>query len=165
MTDVPLDLYIAAYGDSSSADQDWLTIKGLAKDKVISVDALVLVSRDYDGTIHVKDNAHEAGIGAILGAVGGAVVGLIFPPTLLASAALGAGLGAGTGAIVDAAQKHRIKADIEHTLPPGSSGIVVIFEERWVGEVEKALAKAERAERHEIDKAGLDQVKASAGAS
>jgi hypothetical protein len=39
---------------------------------------------------------------------------------------------------------------VENTLPPGSSGIVAIFEERWVTEVEKALAKAEKAEHHHV---------------
>ena len=46
--DAPLDLYVAAYGDPDAAQQDWDGLKELAKDKVISVDALILVSRDDD---------------------------------------------------------------------------------------------------------------------
>ena len=148
--DAPLDLYVAAYGDPAAAQQDWDGIKELAKDKVISVDALILISRDDDGKIHVKDNAHEAGLGAAIGAVGGAIVGLIFPPALLASATVGAGLGAGAGVAVDQVQKHQIKSDIEDVLPPGSSGIVAVFEERWVTVVEKALAKAAKTEHHHV---------------
>ncbi|MET1007356.1 MAG: DUF1269 domain-containing protein [Propionibacteriaceae bacterium] len=148
--DAPLDLYIAAYDDAAAADADWDQVKQLAKDKVITVEALILVSRDADGKIHVKDNAHEAGIGAAVGAVGGAIVGLIFPPALLASAVVGAGIGAGAGVVVDQVTKHEIRSDVENTLPPGSSGIVAIFEERWVTEVEKALAKAEKAEHHHV---------------
>jgi len=146
--DVPLDLYIAAYPDEAAAQQDWDAIKGLARDNVINVDALILVRRDQDGKIHVKDNAHEVGIGATIGAVGGAIVGLIFPPALLASAAVGAGLGAGAGVAIDQVAKHQIRADLEQTLPPGSSGIVALFEERWVTEVETALAKATKRELH-----------------
>jgi uncharacterized membrane protein len=148
--DAPLDLYIAAYGDAAAAEADWDQIKQLAKDKVVTVEALILVSRDADGKIHVKDNAHEAGLGAAVGAVGGAIVGLIFPPALLASAVVGAGIGAGAGVVVDQVTKHEIRTDVENTLPPGSSGIVAIFEERWVTEVEKALAKAEKAEHHHV---------------
>ena len=153
-TDAPLDLYIAAYGDAAAAEADWDEIKQLAKDKVVTIEALILVSRDADGTIHVKDNAHEAGLGAAVGAVGGAIIGLIFPPALLASAVVGAGIGAGAGVVVDQVTKHEIRADVEDTLPPGSSGIVAIFEERWVTEVEKALAKADKAEHHHVHGGG-----------
>ncbi|HEY5784505.1 MAG TPA: hypothetical protein VIT65_07005, partial [Microlunatus sp.] len=104
--DAPLDLYIAAYHDAAAAEADWDQIKRLAKDKVVTVEALILVSRDADGKIHVKDNTHEAGVGAAVGAVGGAIVGLIFPPALLASAVVGAGIGAGAGVVVDQVTKH-----------------------------------------------------------
>ena len=146
--DAPLDLYIAAYSDPAAAQVDWDQIKQLAREKVLTVEGMALVSRDADGKIHVKDDDHDAAFGAAVGAVGGAIVGLIFPPALLASAAVGAGLGAGTGVVADQITKHRISADVENTLPPGSSGIVAIVEERWVTEMEKALAKADRAEHH-----------------
>ena len=162
MTDAPVDLYIATYSDPEAAQEDWDDIKQLARDGVITVDGLVLVSRGADGKIDVKDNAHDVGRGAALGAVGGAIVGLIFPPAFLASAAVGAGIGAGAGAIVDRRDKNEIKADVEDVLPPGSSGIVALFEEQWVEEVEKALAKADRVSTHEIDSDSADQVKASA---
>jgi uncharacterized membrane protein len=151
--DVPVDLYVAAYSDPDAAQQDWDEIKQLAKDKVLTVEALVLVSRDTDGTIHIKDNAHDVGAGAAIGAVGGALIGLIFPPAILASAIVGAGIGAGAGGVVHQVQKHQIKSDVEQTLPPGSSGIVALVEERWVGEVEKSLAKAEKAEHHHAHEA------------
>src|SRR4051794_37466414 len=136
----PLDLYVAAYADPGAAQADWDTIKSLARDKMIRVDGLVLVSRDEDGKIHVKDSAHEVGVGSALGAVGGAIIGLIFPPALLASAAVGAGVGAGAGALVDRRHKKEIKADVEDILPPGSSGIVAVFEERWIADIQNALA-------------------------
>jgi uncharacterized membrane protein len=160
--DVPVDLYIAAYSDPSAAQEDWDAIKQLARDKVITVDGLVLVSRDAEGTIDVKDNAHDVGRGAAIGAVGGAIVGLIFPPAILASAAVGAGIGAGTGAIVDRKQKNEIKADVEEVLPPGCSGIVALFEERWVAEVDKALRKADKVTKHEVDSASAEEVKTTA---
>jgi uncharacterized membrane protein len=163
--DVPADLYIAAYSDPSAAQEDWDAIKQLARDKVITVDGLVLVSRDPDGTIDVKDNAHDVGRGATIGAVGGAIVGLIFPPAILASAVVGAGIGAGTGAIVDRRQKKEIKADVEEVLPPGSSGIVALFEERWVADVDKALTKADKVTKHEVDSASAEEVKATASST
>jgi len=41
-TDVPIDLYIAAYADPHAAQADWDDLKALARDDVIKVDALVL---------------------------------------------------------------------------------------------------------------------------
>ena len=162
MADVPVDLYIATYSDPGAAQQDWDDIKELARDDMITVDGLVLVSRDADGKIKVKDNAHDVVKGAALGAVGGAIVGLIFPPALLASAAVGAGVGAVAGAILDHRQKKEIKADVEDVLPPGSSGIVALFEERWAQDVEKALAKSEKTTKHEVDAESAEEVKTTA---
>src|SRR6478735_3625277 len=139
--DATLDLYVAAYRESGMAEEDWNTLKGLAADDVIKVGALALVNRDSDGKLHVKDTTNEAGIGAVVGAVGGALVGLIFPPALLASAAVGAGVGAGTGTIIDRVTKRKIKSDVEWSIPVGGSGIVVIFDEKWVSEIEGALTR------------------------
>lgn len=144
------DLYIAAYSDASVAEADWNALKKLAADDVLEFEALALVNRDSDGKIHVKDTTNEVGIGATIGAVGGALVGLIFPPSLLATAALGAGVGAGTGAVVDRVAKRKIKADVEGALPPTASGIVVVFDEQWVSEVEKALTKADTISREHL---------------
>jgi len=160
--DVPVDLYIATYSDPDAAQDDWDGIKELARDGVIVVDGLVLVGRDADGKITVKDNAHDVGRGATIGAVGGAIVGLIFPPAFLASAAVGAGIGAGVGAIVDRHEKKEIKADVEDVLPPGSSGIVALFEPSWSDNVESALGKADKVTTHEVDGGSAADVKASA---
>ena len=162
MSDVPVDLYIATYSDEDAAQEDWDDIKELAREGVITVDGLVLVSRSSDGKIDVKDNAHDVGRGAAIGAVGGAIVGLIFPPAFLASAAVGAGIGAGAGAIVDRRDKNEIKADVEDVLPPGSSGIVALFEESWIDDVEKALGKADKVTKHEVDGESADNVKEKA---
>ena len=161
----PVDLYIAAYSDENAAEADWVAIKELARGGIITVDALVLVRRDAEGKIHVKDNAHEVGVGATIGAVGGAVIGLIFPPSLLASAVVGGAIGAGAGGLLDRHMKKQIKADVEDTLPPGSSGIVALFEERWVSTVDKALAKADKVSKHEVDAESAEDVKTQAAES
>jgi uncharacterized membrane protein len=161
-TDVPVDLYIAAYDDPGAARGDWDTIKELAKDDVIKVDGLILVSRRADGKIHVDDDFHETRKGAVWGAVGGAVIGLIFPPALIASAAVGAGIGAGTGALVSHGRKEEIKADVDDTLPLNSSGIVAIFEERWADDIDKALSNASNVTKEKVDKDSADQVKTAA---
>ena len=162
--EAPQDLYVAAYGDPAAAEAAWNSLKQLAADDVIEVEALALVERDGDGKIHVKDTSHETGVGATIGAVGGALVGLIFPPSLLATAALGAGLGAGTGAIVDRVRKRRISADVEWALAPDSSGVVVVFDEQWLAEVDKALTGADKLVRdhlHDDEKTRTEEKRAT----
>ena len=56
-TDAPVDLYIAAYDDPGAARGDWDTIKHLAKEDMIKVDGLILVSRTDDGKIQVDDDS------------------------------------------------------------------------------------------------------------
>jgi uncharacterized membrane protein len=107
----------------------------LAREQVITAEALVLVSRDVDGKIHEKDNAHTGGVGGILGAASGSLVGLIFPPALLVSTAAGAGVGTGVGGLVSDYEKKEIKAEVANDIPFGSSGIVVLLEETWVADL------------------------------
>jgi uncharacterized membrane protein len=158
-SEVPVDLYIAAYADPDAAQDDWEAIQDLAEQKVITVEALVLVSRDADGKIHVKDDTHAVGKGTGWGAAGGFVVGLIFPPALLASTAVGAGLGAGAGGLVSHHEKKEIKAEVANDLPVGSSGIVVLLAEEWVAEAEKALSKADNISTHKVDKGSVEHAK------
>ena len=160
--DAPVDLYVATYADVNAAQADWDVIKQLAKDKVIVVDGLVLVSRDADGKIHEKDNAHIVGGGAALGAAGGLLIGLIFPPAFLASGVVGAGIGAGVGGLVSHSEKKEIKAEVADDLPPNSSGIVALFEERWAADIEEALKGADDVSKHEVDRDSAEQVKAAA---
>ena len=101
------------------AQADWDDLKKLAKDEVIAVDGLVLVSRDLGGKIDVKDNAHSVRVGAFLGAAGGLLVGLIFPPAFLASGVVGAGIGAGVGGLRSHHEKNEIRDEVADDLPRG----------------------------------------------
>lgn len=155
--DQPLDLYIAAYSDADRAQTDWDAIKQLVHDEKMKVEAMVLVTRKDDGKVHVKDDIHQARGGAKVGAIGGAIVGLIFPPTIIAGAIVGGAIGGGAGGIVSRVQKRKIKADVERTLPPGSSGIVALFEDRYLTDVQLTLGKADRVERHHVDDGKIDE--------
>jgi uncharacterized membrane protein len=159
---VPTALYIAAYADPAAAQGDWDAVKALSSEGLISVHALVLVSRDVDGKIHVKDDAHGGGAGTAIGAAGGLLVGLIFPPSLLVSGVVGGALGGGIGALKSRHERKEIKAEVENVLPRGSSGIVVLFDERWVGQIDEALAKADSVSKHDVDSDSAGELKTAA---
>ncbi len=160
--DAPVDLYIAVYADPDAARNDWDAIKALADEGEIKIDGLVLLSRKFDGEIHVDDETHATRTGLGWGAVGGLVVGLIFPPSLLAGAVVGAGVGAGLGGLYSHGRKEVIKADVEEVLPLNSSAIVALFEEQWADEVDKTLGSADKVEKREVDPESAKEVKAAA---
>src|SRR5437764_9648723 len=124
----PLDLYFAAYLDPLSAGCDWDDLKRREKQGMIELDGLAFVTRDPDGTIHVVDSAHGARRGATVGMVGGALAGLVFRPSRLTDGG----------------------SDIDEVLPPNSSGIVAMSEERWSVGVERALMNAIRIRKSKL---------------
>ena len=93
----PVALYIAAYDDPNAAQSDYDALKELVKAGAIFVDVAVLVSRDDEGKLYVKENAHEVAGGTMVGAAAGLLIGLIFPPAFLASGVVGGAVGAGIG--------------------------------------------------------------------
>ena len=161
----PVALYIAAYGDEGAAQKDWDALKQMEDDDAIDLDGLMLVARDADGKIDVKDNAGTTKKGTIIGAVAGGVIGLIFPPSLLVGALVGGGIGAGIGGLKSHSDKQDIKEDVEQVLPPNSSGIVALFEVTWEPQVEKALADADKVTKKSVDADSANEVKSSAKSS
>jgi uncharacterized membrane protein len=161
-SDVPVDLYIAVYDDADAAQDDFDALKELVKDGLIFIDVAVLVSRDAEGKLTVKENAHEVAKGGMVGALGGFVLGLIFPAGVIAASVVGGAAGAGIGGLTSHHREHEIKKELEDVLPPDSSGILAIFDEVWVEQVEKALAKAEKIDKEKIDKESLEKAKEAA---
>ena len=163
-TDVPVDLYIAAYDDPDAAREDFDDLKELVKEGLIFVDVAVLVRRGDDGKIDVQENAHEVAKGAIVGAAAGFLIGLIFPPALIASTVVTGAAGAGIGELMSVHRERKIEKDLEDVLPVGSSGIIAVFDEVWVAQVEKALKKASKVDRDQVDRTDVDAIKKSAEA-
>jgi uncharacterized membrane protein len=159
MSDAPLDLYVAAYNDPAAAKQDYDALKTLQHGGAIFIDGAVLVSREADGTITVKETGdHDVFKGTAWGIAGGFVVGLFAPP-LLAATVVGAVAGGVIGKLVKTHEEHGIKQEIENTLAPGTSGVVAVFEEIWVDEVERALNKAVKKAVKQVDKEEAKELK------
>lgn len=150
-----LVLYVASYGDSTSATEDFESIKRLPDTAVV---AAVVLDRDATGEVTVKE--HGGGIvsgGTALGAVGGFVLGLFAPP-LLAATAVGAGIGAAAGAIAKRHEEHEIGVAAEDWLPNDSSAIVAIVDDLYLDRVDAAVAKAAKKINKAIDKGDYDAV-------
>ncbi len=158
----PVALYIAAYDDPNAAQGDFDALKQLVKEGVIFVDVAVLVSRDADGKISVKENAHEVAAGTMVGAAAGLLIGLIFPPAFLASGVVGGAVGGAVGKLVKMDRTSDIKKEVEDVLPPGTSGIIAMFDITWKPRVDDALKNASKIDEEEVSPESAAKLKEEA---
>jgi uncharacterized membrane protein len=90
----------------------------------------------------------------------GLVVGLLAPP-LLASVVVGGA----AGVLVGKFARHRVESGLEDkmgaALPPGSAGIVAIYDRAKAGTVDTALASAVRKSVAHVDGRGAKKLKAA----
>jgi uncharacterized membrane protein len=162
-----LDVLIAVYLIPDLAQRDFDAYVELAKEGAIVTDGVALVVKDAEGEVHVQETGDHLGRkGAKIGGGVGLVVGLFAPPLLLATAA-----GAALGAVAGKFARHRVQAGIgeklDDALPPGSAGVIAIYEHANAEQVEQALANAIRKSTAQIDKASAKELKeglAEAGA-
>jgi len=154
MSDVPVQLIVAAFQDEKSAAEALKSLKQARKEKLISIQNAAVLRKDEKGKLHIKETADlGGGKGAALGGVAGAAIGLIAGPALLVPAAVGALVGGLTAKLTDSGFSDARLKSLGENLKPGSSAIVAVVEHKWVAEVEKAMAEA-----------GADAVTAALGA-
>ena len=154
MSDNQKDVLIAAYLFEDLAKKDFDAVLKLAEDKAITVEGVVLVQKDAEGEVHVTETGDHLGRkGAKLGGGVGLVVGLFAPP-LLAATAVGAAAGGVTGKFA----KHRLESGIgekmDAALPPGSGGVIAIYDSDGHDAVDAALANAVKKSVAQIDGTG-----------
>ena len=167
MSDDQKDVLIAAYLVEDLAKQDFDAVLKLAEDKTITVEGVVLVEKDPDGEVHVTETGDHLGRrGLKLGGGVGLAVGLFAPP-LLAATVVGAAAGGVTGKFA----KHRLESGIgeklDAALPPGSAGLIAVYDSDGAASVDAALPNAVKKSVAHIDgsrakdlKAGLAEAQA-----
>ncbi len=165
-----LDVLIAVYLIPDLAQQDFDAYAKLAGDREIDTDGVALVVKDAEGEVHVQETGDHLGRkGVKAGAGVGLVIGLFAPPLLAATV-----VGGAVGGLAGKFARHRAKAGIgdklDDALPPGSAGIITIYDHAHAELVDKTLANAIRKSTAQIDKASTAELKsglkeASAGLS
>ena len=153
-----LILYAASYADATTAEADFESLKRAQSAGEFDIQGAVVASRDLDGKMDVKEHGHTAtGAGAVLGGTTGLVIGLFAPPLLLATA-VGAAIGAGIGAMSKHGEEKQMGAELEEYLPPGSSAVIVLAEDKYVDGIDKALAKSTRKIRKTVSTEDYDEL-------
>jgi uncharacterized membrane protein len=164
------DVLIAAYLFEDLAKRDFDAVVKLAKEEKIALEGVVVVQKDAEGEVRVIETGDHLGRkGAKVGGGAGLVVGLLAPPLLAATA-----VGAAAGAVIGKFAKHRIESGVgeklDAALPPGSGGVIAIYDSDGADAVDLALANAVRKSVAQIDgssakelKAGLEEAQTGIG--
>lgn len=143
MNDKLLFAIVAGYYDETSANQSLKMLVQSTREGVIDIYDAAVITKDLDGTIHVRDSANMSmSTGAAIGGLIGGVVGLLAGPA-------GMVLLGGTGAVIGSALTGGDEGIPDESLyamgenmKPNSSATVVIVEEVWVKDVESLLTQS-----------------------
>lgn len=143
MTDVPVQLIVAAFNDEKTANAALKELKAAQREKVIRIEDAAVLRKDEKGKLHIKETGDMGGgKGAAFGGVAGAAIGLIAGPALVVPVAVGALVGGLVAKWRDTGFSDERLKILGEGLKPGSSAIIAVVEHRWVEEVEKAMAEA-----------------------
>ena len=128
MPETATDVLVAGYQDIEEATGDFEALVALVKAKRVSIDGVILVTHAQDGSVSVRQTGDDLGRkGAGWGGGVGLAVGLFAPP-LLASVAVGAVAGGVVGKFANHRVERAIHDKIGENLPPGSAGIIAVFD-------------------------------------
>ncbi len=143
MSDVPVQLIVAAFQDEKAADDALKQLKSARREKLIGIQDAAVIRRDEKNKLHIKETADPGGgRGAAAGGAIGAIIGLIGGPAgVVVGGAAGALVGGVTAKVIDSGIPDDRLKQIGEGLKPGTSAIVAIIEHRWVEEVQNQLAE------------------------
>ena len=154
-----LDVLIAVYLIPELARSDFDALADRVKGDEVSAQGIVLVNKDPQGEVTVVETGDHLGRkGATVGGGVGLAVGLFAPP-LLAATAVGAGIGGVAGKFARRRLKAGIGEKLDDALPPGSAGIIAVYDHAQADSVGGTLANAIRSSIAQIDKASAEELK------
>jgi uncharacterized membrane protein len=83
---------------------------------------------------------------------------MIVRATFLLATAIGAGIGAIAGDLTKRHDEKKMGVDLDECLPDGSSAILVVLDDQYLGGVEGALTKADKQVNKAIDSDECDKI-------
>jgi arylsulfatase len=159
MSDSQTDVLVAGYDGIDVATVDFDALVMLVKDKRVEIEGAVLITHADDGTVTIQQTGdHRGRKGVEWGGAVGILVGLAAPP-LLATTAAGAVAGGLVGKFVDKRLETEMHDKIGESLPPGTAGIIAVFDEEQRLAVEQALPGALAKSIVQTDRSGIRALK------
>jgi uncharacterized membrane protein len=143
-------IYIGTYADEVAAPDDYQVIKDLHSAGAVGTYDAAVVTKDYDGKVHVSKDEMATRHGAWGGAAVGALVGLLFPPAIIGTAVVGAAVGGISGHLWRGMSRADVK-EFGEVIDDGTAALVVVGESKVEQAVDKAALKAEKHVAEELD--------------
>jgi uncharacterized membrane protein len=150
MSDRPIFIYAATYGDRQAAEADYDSLLELHSAHLVGTYDVAMITKDADGKVHVVKHEKPTQHGAWGGIAVGAVVGILFPPSVLGAAAVGGVVGGVAGHLRRGISRGDAR-ELGELLDDGEAALIVIGESRVEEQLDKALTRAERSIEKEID--------------
>jgi uncharacterized membrane protein len=140
-----IEIFVASYDTEGGAADALRAFREADRDGAIRLLDAAAITRGADGDVHFTETADPSGkTMAKRGAIAGGVVGLLFPPSIIAAALVGGGAGGLWGRIRDKGFKDEDLRAIGDSLPPGSSAIIAIAEDRVLEQLQRGLQGYEK---------------------
>jgi uncharacterized membrane protein len=150
MSDRPVFVYAATYGDREDAIADYASLVELHAAKLVGTYDVALITKGDDGKVHVEKHEKPTQHGAWGGIAVGAVIGILFPPSVLGAAAAGGVIGGVAGHLRRGMSRGDAR-ELGELLEDGEAALIVIGESRLEEQLDKALTRAEKSIEKQID--------------
>ena len=143
MSDIPVQVVIAAFEQERAADDVLAQLKAAKWAGLIGIQNAAVLRRDKKDKLHIKElKDWGGGKGAAFGGTLGAIVGVLTGPGILVAGAAGALIGGLAAKLRDSGFSDERLKTVGASLKPGTSAIIAIIEHKWVAELEKEMAEA-----------------------
>ena len=119
------DLIAIAYDEEFKAGEVLQKLERMKKEHLIDLDDAVVVIRDEEGKVKLKQTHNLVLGGAASGSLWGMLIGLLFLNPLL-GIAVGAGSGALAGFLTDIGIDDKFMKEIGETMRPGTSALFLL---------------------------------------
>ena len=151
-------IYVGTYIDKAAAGDDYQVIKDVHSAGAVGTYDAAVVTKDYEGKVHVNKDETTTRHGAWGGAGVGALVGILFPPSIIGSALVGAAIGGVSGHLWKGMSRDDVK-EFGDAIDSGEAALVVVGETTVESYLEKAQLKAQKqvAKELQIDKKDVDR--------
>jgi uncharacterized membrane protein len=143
MSDVPVQMLIAAFNEEKGADEALQALKEAKWAGLIGIDNAAVIRRDEKNKLHIKETGDwGGGKGAAAGGAIGAAAGILLGPGALVTGAVGALIGGLAAKLRDSGFSDARLKKVGEGLKPGTSAIIAVIEHKWVAELEREMAEA-----------------------
>jgi len=156
-------LVVVGFPTVEEAEQVRRDLVDIQREQLISLEDAVVVERDSNGQVHLRQALNLTAAGALGGGFWGSLVGLLFLNPLL-GAAVGAGIGAASGSLSDLGINDGFMREVGETLPEGTAALFVLLRDATPDRVIERLrshaphAKLLRTNLSHTDEARLRQL-------